>query len=282
MLPSKYLNDDFYTSGRADRDHSSLRAPTISRYFTLFLCAMTVFIGYLFGYLIAPIIDRTSHTGGAALSGKNHGKSVSSSFTDAPIIEFCNNYTASDPMTKDYPWEHIVEPYRVTYFTVANPIPSQYLADAKTSTGATKVSYAYYWYVNGWHKDIGETASISFTDAPGSKVTVEVQLKYSDAKSNQMQLIARSSIIVIVKYVRREIRTLFDRDREALFNAVSIMQHVPTHIGKQLTMLRFSLTFVSLGQQIYGKKYYSKDYFNRIHLYYGGTKSCDHWHQGPG
>jgi Common central domain of tyrosinase len=33
---------------------------------------------------------------------------------------------------------------------------------------------------------------------------------------------------------------------------------------------------------LYGTKYGSKDYFNRIHLYYGGSKSCDHWHQGPG
>jgi hypothetical protein len=29
-------------------------------------------------------------------------------------------------------------------------------------------------------------------------------------------------------------------------------------------------------------RYRSKDFFNRIHLYYGGSKSCDHWHQGPG
>ena len=29
-------------------------------------------------------------------------------------------------------------------------------------------------------------------------------------------------------------------------------------------------------------RYRSKDYFNRVHLYYGGTKQCDHWHQGAG
>ncbi|CAN0441753.1 unnamed protein product, partial [Hapterophycus canaliculatus] len=59
--------------------------------------------------------------------------------------------------------------------------------------------------------------------------------------------------VVVVKYVRREIRTLTDRDREVFFNAVSVMQRVPSAIG----------------QAVYGSKYYSKDYFNRMHLYYG-------------
>lgn len=58
---------------------------------------------------------------------------------------------------------------------------------------------------------------------------------------------------VMVKYVRREIRDLTDRDRETFFNAVSVLQRVPSAVGRQ----------------IYGEKYYSKDYFNRIHLYYG-------------
>ena len=59
---------------------------------------------------------------------------------------------------------------------------------------------------------------------------------------------------------------MLDQDRDAFFQAVSIMQRVPTQTGKRL----------------YGTKYRSKDFFNRIHLYYGGSKSCDHWHQGPG
>ena len=59
--------------------------------------------------------------------------------------------------------------------------------------------------------------------------------------------------VVTVKYVRREIRALTDRDREMFFNAVAVMQRVPS----------------ALGRQVYGVKYFSKDYFNRMHLYYG-------------
>lgn len=61
------------------------------------------------------------------------------------------------------------------------------------------------------------------------------------------------NFMVQTKYVRREIRSLTDQDREMFFNAVSVLQRVPTYIG----------------QLIYGSNYYSKDYFNRLHLYYG-------------
>ncbi|CAN0194709.1 unnamed protein product, partial [Ectocarpus sp. 12 AP-2014] len=57
---------------------------------------------------------------------------------------------------------------------------------------------------------------------------------------------------VTVKCVRREIRDLTDRDRETFFNAVSVLQRVPSAVGRE----------------IYGDKYYSADYFNRLHLYY--------------
>lgn len=58
---------------------------------------------------------------------------------------------------------------------------------------------------------------------------------------------------VTVKYVRREIRSLTDQDREMFLNAVSVLQRVPS----------------SIGQDIYGGNYYSKDYLTRLHLYYG-------------
>ena len=71
------------------------------------------------------------------------------------------------------------------------------------------------------------------------------------------EIVAEHHFTVMVKYVRREIRSLTDRDREMFFNAVSVIQRVPSAVG----------------QAIYGKKYYSKDFFNRIHLYYGRCHS---------
>ncbi|CAM9975327.1 unnamed protein product [Ectocarpus fasciculatus] len=86
------------------------------------------------------------------------------------------------------------------------------------------------------------------------------------AAAGVMDPVNTLNFVVVVKYVRREIRTLTDRDRETFFNAVSIMQRVPSAVG----------------QEVYGSKYYSKDYFNRMHLYYGGREDCDHWHAGAG
>ena len=37
---------------------------------------------------------------------------------------------------------------------------------------------------------------------------------------------------VAVKYVRREIRSLKDRDREMFFNAMAVMQRVPSAVGR--------------------------------------------------
>lgn len=62
---------------------------------------------------------------------------------------------------------------------------------------------------------------------------------------------------VQVKYVRREIRSLTDQDREMFFNAVAVLQRVPS----------------SVGQAVYGSNYYSKDYLTRLHLYYGERDS---------
>lgn len=63
------------------------------------------------------------------------------------------------------------------------------------------------------------------------------------------------SFDVTVRYVRREIRDLSDRDREIFFNAISVLQRVPSAVGRQ----------------VYGDNYYSRDYFNRLH-FYGGER----------
>jgi hypothetical protein len=41
-------------------------------------------------------------------------------------------------------------------------------------------------------------------------------------------------IALYVKYVRRELRESSDRDREAFFNAMAIMQRIPTLVGRTL------------------------------------------------
>jgi len=120
---------------------------------------------------------------------------------------------------------------------------------------------SYEWDVNeGGQTIYGNPAVFEFRQLGDTVMTV----RELDATTGQSK--ANLTTSVMVKYVRREIRSMTDRDREAMFSAIMVMQRVPTDVG----------------QALYGEKYYSKDYFTRIHQSYGGSSDCDHWHQGAG
>jgi len=167
------------------------------------------------------------------------------STADGLDIKLTNSYTETSPVEVGeyaYPWTYVAEPYVATKMTAVN-------ADSEAW---------YKWTVAGHTQGYGQTVDVAFTSKGWNTVVLT-------EKKNGM-VTATVAIKVMVKYVRREIRSLTDLDRERFFQAISIMSVVPTETG----------------QGIFGQKYKSKDYFNRIHLYYGGTADCDHWHQGAG
>jgi hypothetical protein len=198
---------------------------------------LAVVLGYIFGYMVTGIRNlQTSHASSTS-SKSSMGDSISSSTSFvSPVIKFYNNYTVNRPLTNEYTWDNIVEPYRITYFEVSNPIPASLLQNDDPSHPSFKSSYSYHWYVDGWDKDIGQTMTITFSNPPGTKLKIQVVLKHFNPVTNELEVISKSFVEVIVKYVRREIRSLFDRDREAFFNAISIMQRVPTQTGYSLTV----------------------------------------------
>lgn len=160
-------------------------------------------------------------------------------------LQIYNAYTRSSPLQTghySYPWRYIAEPYRPTTLSAVNG-----RADAW-----------YKWIVDGHTQAYGVDVDVLWTST-GWKYVVLVE----NVNGNNTCVLAAK---VMVKYVRREIRSLTDRDRETFFQAAMIMQRVPTEVGERL----------------FGNKYRSKDYFNRLHLYYGGMGDCDHWHQGAG
>lgn len=71
---------------------------------------------------------------------------------------------------------------------------------------------------------------------------------------------------VWVKYVRREISTLTDSDREAFLNAFHKLWVVST----------------TMGQLLYGDRYKSVNYFATLHNDGGGNSVCDEFHGGLG
>lgn len=144
---------------------------------------------------------------------------------------------------EEYPWRYMVEPYRASTLQLQN-----------TVSGAT-----YRWTVDGHIHGFGTSIEALFTDIGYHMVKIEEMIVEDDGSTTTNKL----AVKVMCKYVRREIRSISDLDREAWLSAIQVIQHVPTIVGKS----------------IYGSKYMSKDDFTRVHLYYGGALDCDHWHQ---
>lgn len=191
------------------------------------------FLAFFVGWFLSDNIDRS-------LSLDTEEADASAAI---PAISIGNEYGAADAFSNTYPWKYVVEPYRVTYLAVSNPSPN----------------LLYRWLVDGWEIDYGSNVSVSIPGPAGEYHNITLQTLDSTSKA----LLTETTEIVIIKYVRREIRTLLSQDRTAFLQAVSITQRVPTVTG----------------QLLYGDDYYSKDYFNRIHLYFGATRDCDRFHE---
>jgi hypothetical protein len=158
-----------------------------------------------------------------------------------------NSYTKDRKIqNSEYPWQYIVEPYRATTLELLN----------------TNSKGSYRWTIDDHIHGYGTSVDALFSQLGYHDVKIEEMITNDDGSRTTNELVVK----VMCKYVRREIRSMTDVDREVWFSAVAVMQHVPT----------------SVGQAIYGPKYLSKDGFTRIHLYYGGAMDCDHWHQGAG
>jgi len=67
-------------------------------------------------------------------------------------------------------------------------------------------------------------------------------------------------------YVRRELRTLSDDDRNAFFDTAEVLFRTPTDEG----------------QDLYGSKYYGMGTFAMAHNILAGNSDCDHMHDGLG
>lgn len=111
---------------------------------------------------------------------------------------------------QDYPWLQdvkLAEPYRNTTALVENP----------------RDGYEYYWVVTSSDKGVlaratGADTTVVFTDLDENWVVLE-EVRTVDGVTCR-----RLEEVVMVKYVRREIRTLTDDEREELLDAVSAIR----------------------------------------------------------
>jgi len=150
------------------------------------------------------------------------------------------------PVFNDYPWisGQIVEPFLPATLHVSGP------ADA------TVASYS--WTFNG-------------NSSPGTEYQVTLEetgaypiiLRELDLDGLVLREL-RSNLVC--KYVRREIKTLTDEDREAFFDGLEVMVTIPQEEGTR----KFGPTFKN------------NEYFTHMHNVLAGSRDCDHLHQGRG
>lgn len=227
-------------TGSANSRASTPQVSTKDKIYAVTALIALALCSYFLGVVVGPMLDS-----GSISSTSTSASTNSASSSKTPSIKFYNEYTINNTYSSMYYWENIVEPYKITWFEVENAVESS--------------DYNYIWYLDGWH--IAEGSKINFTFAGPTGSSQEVRVDVVSTSSNKV--LYTSSTNVIVKYVRREIRNLLEQDRIAFLMAISIIYRVPTQTGKAL----------------YGANYRSRDFFTRIHLYYGGTVDCDHWHQ---
>lgn len=244
MVVSSYLRIEeggfeAMSTGERPRKRTSFQ----QRIITACLFIAVGLLSYIVARVVSPRLNETVVINSLTTSAKV--PVVSTMNVESPVINYYNEYTKNISYSGAYNWKNIVEPYKNTTFEVTNPVSSS--------------SYSYIWYLDGWHIADGSQINFTFAAPTGSYQQIRVDLVEASSK----KVLYTSSIDVMNKYVRREIRSLVEQDRIAFLQAVSIIFRVPTQAGKA----------------IYGPNYRSRDFFTRIHLYFGGTADCDHWHQ---
>jgi len=203
-----------------------------SKISTVLIYAVVVLVG-LFG------ISKISTT------EKNPSMNFRASIQDSTTrldFEIYNSYTKTSPIQYT-PWQYLAEPFREATLAIREAF----------SEGDSNPD-RYVWEIDG-EKKTGSTVSHTFTSL--GKKTIKVTDTETD-KSFVTQ--------VMVKYVRREIRTLTDEDRNEFLDALETIYRLPTEQGKKL----------------YGEDFKGMDYFLKEHLLGAGQKDCDHWHDDAG
>ena len=132
-----------------------------------------------------------------------------------------------------------------------NTTPSTTSATGSTATSATGSAAT---SATGSTSSSGVSVTANTIPTALSPTTISVGAEYSQ------------SFTIAVKYVRREIRSLTDDERNNFFDALHLLYTVDSATGKAK----------------YGDKFNTAEYFVYKHLTGAGTTDCDHWHDGAG
>jgi hypothetical protein len=167
-----------------------------------------------------------------------------------------------------YPYDYLVQIHKETVLAVSNADDASSMIQAMGSD--YDFTYAWELYSTGVSSAEGDHVEVTF-DTLGYH-TVRVTRSVSAPEGTDMAATALpllNSILttqVMVKYVRRELRSMTDDDRNGFFEALKLIYTV----GQ------------TDGTATYGSKYRSIEYLVAEHLQGAASKECDHWHDDAG
>lgn len=177
------------------------------------------------------------------------------------VSDYLIEISVSDPTygiiqtLEDLPWDAIAEPYKKQLFSIDTFTISDKSADVS--------NYIVSWTIdnNIFYGD-DQLIMLNNTGVYDAKLVISTKMTNSITTNT----VYTYDFQLAVKYVRREIRSLTDEDRETFFDALELL---------------YSLSETE-GQRIYGSKFHNAEYFSYKHLTGAGTTDCDHWHDGAG
>eukprot|EP00752_Nemacystus_decipiens_P002258 g2139.t1 len=210
---------------------------------------------------VGPSASAATASGAAAAAAAAGSAAPGGEEDVQPMLSFeaTNFYHLRDGKPgADVPWLQgvkLIEPYRETTLSITAP----------------RDGHDYVWEVRG--PEAGEEADLPRASARGAETSVIL----TDLDENIItvrevdqggQVVRQMEETVMVKYVRREIRTLTDDEREELFDAMHKLWTVKVDGGN--------------GKELYGEDYADIWAINRLHFKAGNNKTCDHFHDGLG
>jgi hypothetical protein len=109
------------------------------------------------------------------------------------------------------------------------------------------------------------------------------------------KLISTSTGTAVCMYVRREIRSLTESDREAMLDAMHTLWVVSENEGNLQSIKAVGLLFVNLhwpdfthasfffsGRELYGSNYHDATFLLEFHHFNAAWQDADHIHEGEG
>jgi len=188
---------------------------------------------------------------------------LNSKFQDATgtlKLEAVNKYSARDGTPgQQYPWlkdSLLAEPHQPSTFRVVHHDPTR------------EYEWELYDGTNLEQKFTGHEFVYSFEREHvwNDNFILVVNEYETDADDHARSITDSASAQVYVRYVRREIRTLFPEDRDEVLDTMALHWKISQKAGVEL----------------YGSRYRSMLTLLKMHLSGAGDKECDHFHDGFG